>query len=375
MRISVTLIVKDEQLLLDRCLSSVRGAVDEIVVVDTGSSDSTKAIAQRYTDRVFDFTWCSDFAAARQCAFDHATGDWVAWLDADDVVVGAEHIRALAATAPADIGALYWRYVTGRDRWGNALCEFWRERCVRNDGNFRWSGPVHEVLVPQRPCGTRRCSEVVVEHRPSADHGQRKGRRNLDILERQYAESGNDAPARLLYYLGREYMDHGECDRALEVFAAYVRRATWDDERYLAHCAVADLHRMQGRYEDAIDANLQALKVHPRWPQAHFALAKTYYFLRDWPKVAAWTELAQALPVPDTLQIVHLLEQRFGWIIYYTNALYHLGAIDEALRWTRRALEICPDDPWHRQNFALFARLLRSPDAVAEPSATGAAHG
>ena len=113
--VSVAMIVKTEERTLARCLDSIRGAVDEIVIVDTGSVDATVEIARRYTDRIFEFPWIDDFAAARQFAFDQATGDWVAWLDADDVVLHADRIRPLADTAPADVAGFYWRYVLGRD--------------------------------------------------------------------------------------------------------------------------------------------------------------------------------------------------------------------------------------------------------------------
>ena len=74
MTVSIALIVKNEEKTLDRCLASLAGAVDEIVVVDTGSTDATRAVASRYTDRIFDFAWCDDFSAARQFAFER--GDW-----------------------------------------------------------------------------------------------------------------------------------------------------------------------------------------------------------------------------------------------------------------------------------------------------------
>src|SRR5260221_13238694 len=86
MTIAIALIVKNEERVLARCLDSVAGAVDEIVIVDTGSTDAAKEIARRYTDRLFDFTWRQDFSAARQFAFDQVSSEWVAWIDADDVV-------------------------------------------------------------------------------------------------------------------------------------------------------------------------------------------------------------------------------------------------------------------------------------------------
>jgi glycosyltransferase involved in cell wall biosynthesis len=368
MTVTIALIVKNEERSLARCLGSVAGAVDEIVVVDTGSTDATKEIARRYTDRVFDFEWRQDFSAARQFAFDQATSDWVAWIDADDVVRNAEAIRPSLDAAPADVEGFYWRYEYDQDVWGNSVCELWRERCVRNNGAFRWGGRVHEVLVQQRPCKLERSSAVTVEHHRDRSLVTQKLRRNLEILESEYAAAladGITPSVRLLFYLGNEYASAGECEKALSCYRQYLQRADWDDERYLAHTYVARLYRGQGRYEQAINADLQALKVCPHWPNAYFGLAETYYYQRDWQRVVHWSDLGRAMPLPQTLHFLNPMDYRFQWIIFYTNALFHVGETREALDWTRRALEIKPDDEWHRENFLTFTHALREDEIVA----------
>src|SRR5215467_13751480 len=103
MRVSACLIVKNEENTLGCCLDSIRDHVDEIVVVDTGSRDRTREVARRYTSRLFEFAWRCDFAAARQFSFDRASGDWVFWVDADDVVHNAAGIRAAIAGAPGEV--------------------------------------------------------------------------------------------------------------------------------------------------------------------------------------------------------------------------------------------------------------------------------
>jgi glycosyltransferase involved in cell wall biosynthesis len=101
-KVSLTLIVRDEERNLPRCLESVRGIFDEIVVVDTGSVDRTKEIARQFGARVFEFAWIDDFAAARNAALERAAGDYVFWLDADDVVDPPERekLRELLASLP-----------------------------------------------------------------------------------------------------------------------------------------------------------------------------------------------------------------------------------------------------------------------------------
>ena len=90
MTISLCMIVKNEETTLARCLDSVVGIADEIIIVDTGSTDRTKEIAGRYTDKIFDFPWVDDFAAARNFSFSKATMEYCMWLDASDILLGAD---------------------------------------------------------------------------------------------------------------------------------------------------------------------------------------------------------------------------------------------------------------------------------------------
>lgn len=355
MSVSLAMIVKDEEQTLARCLESVRGCVDEIVIVDTGSTDATWEVALRYTDRIFSLPWPDHFAKARQYAFDQATGDWVFWLDADDEVRGADDIRQLAASAAPDIGGFYWRYICDRDRWGNPTCDFWRERLVRNDGSFRWQGRVHETLVAAREWQMPQSELVVVEHRSPPERAAARGPRNLRLLQRDYEESAGSPSPRLLFYLGKEYAGLGEVDAAVETLQQCAAASTWADERYLAYMELSALLRRSERYEDAIQADLSALKVCPHWPNAYFSLAQTYYFLQDWHKVVHWCEVGRAMPEPESVHFMDRTAFRYGWIIYYANALFHVGAPEEARAWTLRGLNHCPDDEQHLANLAFFS--------------------
>src|SRR5690349_7953622 len=98
-RVSLTLIVKNEEHNLPACLASAADLVAEVIVVDTGSTDRTKEAAARFGARIFDFPWIDDFAAARNEALRHATGDWILWLDADDRIdePNRRKLRALFA--------------------------------------------------------------------------------------------------------------------------------------------------------------------------------------------------------------------------------------------------------------------------------------
>lgn len=358
--VTAALIVRNEELTLGRCLQSIAGAVDEIVLVDTGSTDNTKAVAASHGARILDFPWRDDFAAARQYSFDNASGDWVFWLDADDVVVGAGSIREAISSAPADIGGFFWLYVLGRDSTHAPTFTYWRERCVRNDRSSRWVGRVHEVLVSAPAQRLVRSDTVVVEHHPDSRRPQ-KGDRNLRILQDECAKG--DVEPRMLFYLGREYADHGEVDCAIDTLGRYAQVSQWKDERYLAEIQIGDLLRSQGKYGKATESYLAAMQTHPAWPDSYFGLAATSYFLGQWDNVIAWTEVARSRPRPDTQLFVNHRNYAHAWIIYYTNALYHAGRVQEALEWSRTALTIAPGDAWHEHNVRfLTSVLMTTPD-------------
>ena len=113
--ISVCMIVKNEEDVLDRALRSVQDIADEIIIVDTGSTDRTKKIAEKYTDQVYDFVWCNDFSKARNYSFSKATKDYCMWLDADDVILDKdrEGLLELKKTLPEDTSVVMMKYNTG----------------------------------------------------------------------------------------------------------------------------------------------------------------------------------------------------------------------------------------------------------------------
>ena len=101
------MIVKDEEEVLERCLDSVKDVVDEIIIVDTGSTDKTKEIAYKFTDKVFDFEWINDFAAARNYSFSKATMEYCMWLDADDYIREEEREKILKLKEQYNYGYVY----------------------------------------------------------------------------------------------------------------------------------------------------------------------------------------------------------------------------------------------------------------------------
>ena len=214
MKISVCMIVKNEESVLARCLDCVKAFADEIVIVDTGSCDKTKEIARRFTDKVYDFVWCDDFAKARNFAFSKATMDYVMWLDADDVLEYSEieKINHLKLNMVADTYML--KYATSFDEMGKPNFVFERERIMKNDKRAIWCGFVHEAIMP---FGRVEHLDVTIEHRKIATHYTK---RNLNLF-RKALKRGVKFNAREQYYYSRELFYWGyykKCKNELNKF-------------------------------------------------------------------------------------------------------------------------------------------------------------
>lgn len=156
--ISLCMIVRNEEAVLDRCLESAADLVDEIVIVDTGSTDATKEIARQFTDKLFDFPWVDDFAAARNFSFDQASGDYCMWLDADDVIEEPDRarFRAMREQLLPEADVVMMPYHTAFDPQGQPTFTYYRERVVRNEARFRWSGAVRPSPPPGKSAGRTR---------------------------------------------------------------------------------------------------------------------------------------------------------------------------------------------------------------------------
>jgi glycosyltransferase involved in cell wall biosynthesis len=169
-RISLTIIARDEEKNLPHCLESVRGVFDEIVVVDTGSVDRTREIAHEYGAKVFEFAWIDDFGAARNAALGRATGDYAFWLDADDVIEPPEREKLQAlldGLRAGDEAAFVVRCACDPSTdgsGGETVVDHIRLFPLRPD--IRWTYRIHEQILPSlRRAGIPvRWTDLVVRH-------------------------------------------------------------------------------------------------------------------------------------------------------------------------------------------------------------------
>jgi len=151
-RISLTMIVKNESAHLVDCLESVKDKVDEIIIVDTGSTDNTVSIALRYTSNVYSFPWHNDFSAARNFAIEHASGDWILALDADEEVQCQDSFSFHSMiTKEKDKEAFLLPLLNPISDSTGEYNTFYVLRLFRNNGNYKYVGKIHEqVTLPDQ---------------------------------------------------------------------------------------------------------------------------------------------------------------------------------------------------------------------------------
>jgi glycosyltransferase involved in cell wall biosynthesis/thioredoxin-like negative regulator of GroEL len=233
--VSLCMIVKDEEAMLPRSLAAVAEFVDELIVVDTGSSDRTIEIAESFGARILHHVWDGDFSAARNVGLDAATSDWLMYLDADEVLVDGEGERLRELLGHTWREAIFFTEVNhvgeledGASVAHNAL------RLFRNRPEYRFEGRVHEQFAHKLPSLPERVeyTQVRIEHfgyLGAVRDAKGKSNRNLKLLERQVAD-GVDTPF-LHFNLGSERAAAGDVAGSLVHLSRAWDQLTTDPDR------------------------------------------------------------------------------------------------------------------------------------------------
>ncbi len=323
--IALVMIVRNEETNLSACLESARDAVDEIVIVDTGSTDRTVEIARRYTGQVYHYPWRGDFSAARNYALDRAKSRWVLSLDADEELDTTGGDLRTLVNAPGGREAFFLPLHSRGPEPGGDFSRFLVLRLFRNKAEYRFQGRIHEQVTVRRPEAVSIAGAPVIWHKPlSAKERNRKRGRNLALLRR--ALSADPANPFLQYYLGVEWLGLGKAARALPCFQEACARLT-DGHilfrapavRFLAACLKA-----LGRLDEAICLCLEESRRYPFYTDLFFDTGLLFETKGECAVALKWFQEALRLGPPPPL-------------FSHTNgtesflAFYHLGSCHEKL--------------------------------------------
>ena len=219
MKISACYIVRDEAAVLERSICSLREAVDEIIVVDTGSIDGTMEIAQKYASFVYQYPWQQDFAAARNFALEQVHGDWIIFLDADEYFSEetAKNLRFVVEHSTAEaLGINIINYDKDNEK---VLVAFFALRAFKRQADICYVGRIHEQLekngVPLERIFFVAPQQLSIIHTGySAGISRKKAERNLDLLQKELADG--KPPEQLYMYLAETYDGLGDSKKAMQ---------------------------------------------------------------------------------------------------------------------------------------------------------------
>lgn len=279
-KLSVCMIVKDEEEFIEMAVKSVRHVADEVIVVDTGSQDRSCYLAANAGARVFEYAWNDDFSAARNYALDKAGGDWVFVMDADECLSlkDSERMRRYINVRVADAFCLFqrsylndssvagWRPNEGEYEEGmqyNGYFEVPIVRLFKNRVDYRFEGKVHELIEPsiRAEGGTILNTDIRIQHFGKVRAAKRvyaKAEKYLSLGEQKVSEVPGSVSA--LFELAVQYFELGKYDKAREYYEKVIKN---DPTHHRAYCDMSAICINENEWEKAREYAEEALRLNP----------------------------------------------------------------------------------------------------------------
>jgi tetratricopeptide (TPR) repeat protein len=360
-RLSLCMIVRNEEHCIERCIQSVAPYVDEIIVTDTGSTDRTTEIARRLGARVFHFPWTGDFSAAKNHSVERASGDWILFLDADECVAERdirlirERTEVSQSSAIALVQRTYlWNsnfvcsipnpkdYEEGQEF--SDCVEVFVFRLFRNDPRIRFVGRVHELIEPviaELKLDSEK-SAVVIHHFGKvgdAAHLEKKKQLYLDLGRRKVEDRPNDAMAH--FELGIQLFELQSYAESIPCFEkAYLLNRTYD----IALLYIAKAHHLGGKMSEAEKIYRKCLKLAPGNDKVLFEYAN---FVRDQGQLKKSIQL-----YTQTLTV----NPKHALATFNMGGVHlQLGEIHRGFNLLRQAIRLNPDNETFHEHFGRLA--------------------
>jgi glycosyltransferase involved in cell wall biosynthesis len=279
------MIVKNEAAVLARCLDSIADLMDEIIIVDTGSTDNTKEIAAEYTSNIYDFEWQNDFSAARNFSFSKATMEYIYAADADELLdeENRERFRRLKDFLLPEIEMVQMKYVTESqfNTVMNGQKEY-RPKLFKRLRPFTWIDPIHETVRLEPVIFN---SDVEIIHRPQNLHSKR----DFTIFVKAFEHDGIFSPKIRSMY-AKELLKTGDkkdFDDAKEIFRIIYDNDPADDARKDAACVLARIYRLEDNKNEFFKLTMKDMLTTP-CSEICYELGTYFVGQRDYSEAVLW---------------------------------------------------------------------------------------
>jgi len=335
MKVSVCMIVRNEEAFLAQALASTRGLADEIVIVDTGSTDGTVALAEALGARVLlGGDWLHN-AASRNLGLDAATGDWLVILDADETIADPVAVRAYLEQTTQR--AIYIRLTAPGLVFSQM--RIWRK------GAYRYQYRAHEVPLPVDGNWSHERTDFVWQHHQPSERWPDKLQRALKCLLLDVAE--NPSSSHPVYYLGRQYYYLGQWHAAIALLRRYIEMEPSGIEVAEAHRYLAECYKALGDRSGQVRELHLMMAAAPQRRDAYGLLAELYHASGRHTEALALLKAALELPgQSDKYQTAAW----YGAYIYdlLARCLWYAQRRLEGLPYAQRAVELEPTEHYKR---------------------------
>jgi glycosyltransferase involved in cell wall biosynthesis/ubiquinone/menaquinone biosynthesis C-methylase UbiE len=359
------MIVKDEEDVLERSLSCAKDIVEEIIIVDTGSTDRTKEIAAKFTKNIYDFKWINDFSAARNYAFSKATKEYIMWLDADDVIEekDQESFKELKATIPPEVDSVMMEYHIHYDKAGKPTYSTMRNRLVKRDRNFQWKGAIHEYLDVHG---------VVAKSNTAIYHKKQKNttNRNLNIYKDRLKNGDHFSPRDLFYY-ANELQSHQQIHDALKKYEEFLAtKKGWVEDNIAACIQLAKCYAFLADEEKQMKSLFQSFSYDK--PRAEVCCRLGEIFLNnhnDVEKAIFWYKLATNLGSPPDIRGLLYQPHTWTWLPHMQLSVCYekIGEFKKAIHHSEKALEYYPEHYKIHHNLNYLKELDAQTETAQKP--------
>src|SRR5690625_1188927 len=354
--ISLCMIVKNEEEVLERCLHSVKDLVDEINIVDTGSTDNTIDIAKKFTNCVYHFDWTGKFKDARNESFNKATKDYIFYLDADDVLLEDDRkkFKKLKETLDPSIDSVSMYYNAGIDEFGNVSLKYRRNRLVKREKQFKWKGDCHNFLEVS---GYIVNSNIAVTHKKTSHSIGR----NLNIYQKKIENKEEFMPRDYFYY-GNELRENGHYEEAIENYSKHLSlNDGWIEDKVYSCIYRADCYRLSGNSEDELESLFASFNFSktPR-PEACSRIGYHFQQKREFNSAIFWYKLATTIEEdPNKWSFTYPAYSTWYPHLQLCVCYYNLQDFENSYVHNERAREYRPKDKHILFNKGVLADKLK----------------
>ena len=269
------MITKNEEKYLEQCINSVKDIADEIIIVDTGSTDKTIEIAKKYNAKIFNFKWIDDFSAARNESISHATKDWVLVLDADEILdeEGIDTIKEIINGKENDAFLFLQKNYTNENLIAGFVSEEHKKdqetyagwygsfiaRLFRNKKGYKFEGTVHELVEPsiESKKGKISATNIALHHYGNTNPSIVKKKRQfyLELCKNKVKQKPDDSS---YYELGVLYKENNNSEEAISSFKKAIEL---NPKHSMALYELGVIHEQQKNYDEAIKNYKESLKI------------------------------------------------------------------------------------------------------------------